>query len=109
MSFGKGVLMVAGQHKGAMLLTILHRAGRMPKAVVYVDDHGRHVHRVSDALARRGVATTVFHYHREDANVKRFRYSDKSAVDRRWKRLRATLDPAAAQEQGARAPAAAAR
>lgn len=90
-SYENGVFMAAGQHKGAMLLTMLHRAKQKPKAVVFVDDHGRHVNRVYDALTRHGVEVTVFHYQREDTNVKRFRYGDKSGVAKRWRRLEKAL------------------
>lgn len=90
-SLDQGVFMVAGQHKGAMLLTALHRAIEPPKAVVFVDDHGRHVHRVYDALARRGIESTVVHYKRLDDRVARFRYSDKTELTARWRRLDAAL------------------
>lgn len=95
-SFANGVFMTAGQHKGAMLLTMLHKADRKPKAVVFIDDHGRHVHRVYDAMVRRGIETTVFHYHREDDNVKRFRYCDKSEVALRWDRLQSSRQDSSA-------------
>ena len=91
-SLANGVFMTAGQHKGAMLLTALHRADKQPQAVVFVDDHGRHVHRVYDALNRRGIEATVIHYRREDDRVARFRYGDKSEVTRRWRRLSAALE-----------------
>lgn len=91
-SFAEGVYMTSGQHKGAMLLTILHRAKRSPKAVVFVDDHGRHVNRVFDTLVRRGIECTAIHYGREDVNVDRFRYSDKSGVTQQWLRLKAALE-----------------
>lgn len=90
-SFENGVFMGAGQHKGAMLIAVLHRALNQPSAVVFVDDHGRHVHRVYDALVRRGIEVTTFHYHREDEHVKRFRYSDKTEIDRRWRRIESAL------------------
>lgn len=91
-SLANGVFMTSGQHKGAMLLTAMHRAERMPKAVVFVDDHGRHVHRVFDALVRRGVETTVVHYRREDDRVASFRYGDKDEVTRRWRRLESAIE-----------------
>ena len=106
-SYGKGIFMSAGQHKGAMLLTVLEKAKVKPKAVVFVDDHGRHVNRVYDALSRRGIESTVFHYHKEDDNVKRFRYSDKSDVARRWGLLQDALGEALSpKEEQAEAPAA---
>ena len=108
-SFENGVFMTAGQHKGVMLLTLLEHAVETPKAVVFVDDHGRHVHRVYDSLARRGIEVTSFHYHREDDNVKRFRYGDKTDVDRRWRRLEVALSdvfsPPAKPPAAAAAPA----
>ena len=106
-SYGKGIFMSAGQHKGAMLLTVIEKTKVKPKAVVFVDDHGRHVNRVYDALSRRGIESTVFHYHKEDDNVKRFRYSDKSDVARRWELLQAALGEALSpKEDKPEAPAA---
>jgi len=90
-SYSQGVYMTAGQHKGAMLLALLAKSEQQFKAVVFVDDHGRHVLRVFDALVRRGVDITAFHYQREDDNVKRFQYSDKKDVTTRWRRLDKTL------------------
>lgn len=91
-SFGEGIFMTAGQHKGAMLVTMLARCPHKFKAVVFVDDHGRHVLRVFDALTRRGLDVTTVHYQREDATVARFRYSDKSEVTRQWRLLDKTLE-----------------
>jgi hypothetical protein len=90
-SYGDGVLMVAGQHKGAMLLVAMKLTGRDYRAVVYVDDHGRHVHRVYDALVRRGIDITSVHYKREDTNVNRFKYGDKWPVTRRWRAIEKAL------------------
>lgn len=90
-SFADGIYMTAGQHKGAMLLALLSKCEQKFEAVVYVDDHGRHVSRVYDALNRRGIATTTYHYKREDTKVKRFQYSDKKSVTRRWMLLDKTL------------------
>ncbi|MEO0529810.1 MAG: DUF2608 domain-containing protein [Planctomycetota bacterium] len=86
-----GVFMTSGQHKGAMLLTAIHRAETKPKAVVFVDDHGRHVQRVYDAMLRRDIDVTVVHYKREDATVARFRYGDKRDVTEKWRRLESAL------------------
>ncbi|TWT48684.1 DUF2608 domain-containing protein [Botrimarina hoheduenensis] len=104
-SFEDGIMMSSGQHKGAMLLTILQHAKQLPQAVVFVDDHGRHVHRIYDALERRGIEISAIHYHREDLNVARFRYGDKTEVDRRWRRLEAALTEALSVPVEAPAPA----
>lgn len=86
-----GIYMVSGQHKGAMLLTALEHLPEQPKAVVYVDDHGRHVHRVYDALVRRGIEVTAIHYRKEDERVDRFRYGDKGEVAEQWLRITSVL------------------
>jgi hypothetical protein len=83
--------MTAGQNKGAMLLTLLHDAGREIDAVVYDDDNIRHVAAVYAAMLGRGKKVTAFHYAREDANVKKFDYGSKKDVDRRWRKLSRVL------------------
>lgn len=90
-SMNNGVFMASGQHKGAMLATVLNRAKQQPKAVVFVDDHGRHVHRVANALSKRDLEATVLHYKLLDDRVERFRYSDKTELTQRWRRLDAAL------------------
>lgn len=105
-SYSEGVYMTAGQHKGAMLLLMLERAVTKPRAVVFVDDHGRHIHRVYDALTRRGIEVSVFHYHREDDNVSRFRYSDKKDVTARWNKLSTALSEVYALPESDSIPAA---
>lgn len=90
-SYADGVLMTSGQHKGAMMLMFMHLAGKPYDAVVYVDDHGRHVSRVFDALARRGLEITTFHYTHEAARVKQFAYGDKEKVTREWRAIDALL------------------
>lgn len=90
-SYVDGVMMVAGQNKGAMLLTLLARTDRDIQAVVYADDHGRHVAGVFSALVCRRIESTIFHYQREDQRVQAFQYGDKNDVTRRWHQLRDTL------------------
>jgi hypothetical protein len=90
-TYEHGVFMTQGQHKGAMLLSLLSRAAHPPKAVVFVDDHGRHIHRVYDACVRHGIEASVFHYHKEDENVEHFRFGDKTEVSQRWRRLESAL------------------
>lgn len=86
-SYADGVLMTSGQHKGAMMLVFLHLVLQEYDAVVYVDDHVRHVSRVYDALSRRGIEVTTFRYTHEDDRVKRFAYGDKSEVTRQWQTI----------------------
>ena len=91
-TYDSGIMMTAGQPKGAMLLSILHHAIPEVDAVVYADDHIRHVAYVFAAVAGRGKEVTAFHYTREEPYVKRFQYGDKADVDRRWRKLNRVLE-----------------
>jgi hypothetical protein len=104
-TYRDGVFMTAGQHKGAMLVALLHRAKQPYKAIVYVDDHNHHVVRVLDALMRRGVDVSGFHYLREENLVDAFRYGDKADVSRQWRRLDRTLKRIFEVEEPAAVPA----
>lgn len=91
-TYEHGILMTAGQHKGAMLLTLLHDARENVDAVVYDDDNIRHVANVYAALLARGIEITAFHYTAEDVNVTKFEYGSKDDVTRRWRKLEQTLE-----------------
>jgi len=91
-TYDGGIMMTAGQPKGAMLLAILHHAEDEIDAIVYADDHIRHVAYVFAAAAGRGIEIEAFHYTREETRVKRFQYGDKGDVDRRWRKLSRTLE-----------------
>lgn len=91
-SYEHGILMTAGQHKGAMLLTLLHDAREDVDAVVYDDDNIRHVANVYAALLARGIEVTAFHYTAEDVNVAKFDYSNKDDVTKKWRKLEQTLE-----------------
>jgi hypothetical protein len=91
-SYDNGIMMTAGQHKGAMLLTMLHDAASDIDAVVYDDDNVRHVANVYAAMLARGKEITAFLYTREEPNVKKFHYGDKKEVDRQWKQVSDVLE-----------------
>jgi hypothetical protein len=91
-SYSNGVFMTAGQHKGMMLLTMLHHADTDIKAVVYADDNPRHVGNVFKAGVDRGLEITSFQYQREDERVRRFKDGDKCDVYCRWKKLNRVLE-----------------
>src|SRR5262249_26269509 len=90
-SYANGIMMVAGQHKGAMLLTLLHRAERDIKAVVHYEDNERNVAMIYSALTNHHIEVTGFHFKGQDDEVKSFEYGDKQDVDRRWRELNDTL------------------
>ena len=91
-SYENGIMMTAGQNKGAMLLTMLHDTRDDFDAVVYDDDNIRHVAFVFGALTGRDREITAFHYTREEANMKEFQYGDKEDVTERWHKLNDVLE-----------------
>jgi hypothetical protein len=91
-TYENGIYMTAGQPKGAMLLAILHYADTDIRAVVYADDHIRHVAYVFAAVAGRGDEISGFHYTREEPRVKKFQYGNKEEVGRRWRKLSRALE-----------------
>jgi hypothetical protein len=91
-SYENGIMMTAGQHKGAMLLTILHDAAADVDAVVYDDDNFMHVANVYAAMLARGKEITAFRYSREEPAMKKFQYGSKKDVDVRWNKLSRVLE-----------------
>jgi hypothetical protein len=82
-----GVFLCSGQHKGG-LLRMLFTLRKLPyKAILFVDDHGKHTQRMQDAWKGRGVELVTYRYARLDDQVKRFGESDKSEVTAQWNKL----------------------
>ncbi len=75
--FEDGVMMVAGQHKGAMLLILMANCSRYFPAVVFVDDSRENVEAVFTALTGRGTDITAFRYGEEDETVRAFTQEQK--------------------------------
>jgi hypothetical protein len=90
--FQSGVFLAAGQHKGAILRAYWKRHGMRHKALLFADDHKKHLDRVKEAFADEKIELKLFRYSRTDAAVERFRKSDKQEVAERWRTLRAALD-----------------
>lgn len=91
-TYEDGIMMTAGQHKGAMLLTLLHDAGDDVDAIVYDDDNIKHVANVYAAVLARGKEISAFHYTREAPNIKKFDYGSKKDVTKRWQKLSSVLE-----------------
>jgi hypothetical protein len=87
-----GVLSVAGQHKGAMLLILLAHCPRFYPAVVFVDDEAENVQRVHTALERRGLDVTAYRYVEEDDVVAAFDGEEKVDASDRLRMLDQTLE-----------------
>ena len=91
-TYSEGIYMTAGQHKGYMLKTLLARSTRASanqpfahfKAIVFVDDHQKHVDRMQEAFAGDSIDLATFRYSREDGNVEKFNKSTKHHVIRDW-------------------------
>jgi hypothetical protein len=90
-TYEHGIMMTAGQPKGAMMLAVLHDAEPDVRAIVYADDHMRHVAYVFAAVSGRDREITAFHYTREEPRVKKFQYGNKEQVGHRWRKLNRVL------------------
>ncbi len=89
-SFQNGVYMTAGQNKGVMLKVLLNRYRKSYKAIVFADDHQRHVDRMQAIMGNLSDVTT-YRYSQIDPQVNAFNASDKSVVVEKWKKLESTL------------------
>ena len=89
-SYNNGIFMTAGQNKGIMLKTLLHKYGARYQSIVFVDDHQRHVDRMQQILGDETDVTT-FRYGGVDAQVASFKASDKEQVSMNWLKLKQTL------------------
>jgi Protein of unknown function (DUF2608) len=103
--YTNGIFMTAGQHKGVMLLTLLHQSDRDIKAIVYVDDNVRHVGSVFSAAVQRNIEITSYQYQHEDTRVQRFAYGDKTAVDEAWQAVKRSLHEVTAAKPQTTEPA----
>lgn len=101
-TYSDGIYMTAGQHKGYMLKTLLARSTKAfvdkPfanfKAIVFVDDHLKHIDRMQDAFAGDSIDLATFRYSREDRNVDKFNKSTKNHVIRDWELLNSFIKTA---------------
>ncbi len=87
-----GIFFGAGQHKGAMLKTLLAKTGFAPCGIVFIDDTPKHTERVWDAFDSTQIDINVIRYGYEDDHVNQFMASDKSEVKRQWSLLKYFLD-----------------
>ena len=91
-SYSNGIMMVAGQHKGVMLKTLLARSPHHFQTIIFVDDHAKHTDRVFNTYKNSDTQIITFRYSREDGNVKRFNTFSKSHVIQQWKKLNSTIN-----------------
>ncbi len=89
-TYSEGIFMTAGQHKGVMLKTLLQRADRTFKGIVFVDDAIKHVENVFHSFKDTSTEIVSFHYTKEALNVDTFNTSDKEKqkTTQEWDSLR---------------------
>jgi Protein of unknown function (DUF2608) len=86
-SYAHGIMMVAGQNKGKMLVALLRQAKHEIKAVVFIDNRAETVAGVFSELAQLGVDVTALQYQHEDRQIQAFQYGTKNEVESRWSQL----------------------
>jgi len=96
--FQSGAYLAAGQHKGAILRALWKRSKERYRALLFADDHSKHVDRVREAFRDGEIDLRLFRYTRMDAAVERFRRSDKAEVTEKWGLLRAAIEGALVAE-----------
>ena len=88
--YANGVMMVSGQHKGAMLRTFLAMTRDGPfNAIVFVDDSKKNVDRVKEAF-KGHPAIEIFHYIRLEEDVEDFAESPtrQKAAEASWVKIK---------------------
>ncbi|WNM63132.1 DUF2608 domain-containing protein [Candidatus Nitrospira neomarina] len=89
-SYAQGVYMTAGQHKGAMLKTILTKSKKNFKGIIFVDDTNQHVENVYDSFKETDIEIVSYLYTQEAEKVKFFEQGDKHNAKTSWKLFRET-------------------
>lgn len=87
-TYHNGIYMTAGQNKGIMLKTLLHKTGTKFKSIVFVDDHLKHTTRMQEILGKGKLDLVTFRYSKMDPQVNKFNQSDKKHVVKGWNVLR---------------------
>lgn len=91
-TYNNGIYMTAGQHKGVMLKTLLHKTNANFRAIIFADDHKKHTDRMSETFKNQGLDLSTFRYSKIDPAVKKFQDNDKSKVNNEWKKLKTTIE-----------------
>jgi len=90
-SYGNGVMMVAGQDKGAMLqLLLASSANDSYRAIVFIDDGKRNVEAVDNAFKDDPRDVQTVYYDRLEADATGFQSNPtrQEAADKSWKAVR---------------------
>jgi hypothetical protein len=90
-TFYNGLYMTSGQHKGVMLKSLLHKYKLKFKAIIFVDDHQKHVDRMYQILGDE-IDLTAFRYTKLDSEVVKFHEASKEEVKKKWEKLSRVLE-----------------
>ena len=84
-----GVYLLAGQHKGDMLMNLLNKSGEpQPAAIIVIDDKDYNLDAYEETAAREGWKLYSFHYTGVRDWVESF---NAEAVDADWQKVRSAL------------------
>jgi hypothetical protein len=83
LSYRKGLLLTAGQHKGIALRSLLHRSTAKIGAILYVDNKEVQLKRVADAFKGRGVEVKPVQYLGMADEDARF-FKSERRLDQAW-------------------------
>jgi hypothetical protein len=92
-SYHQGVLMVAGQNKGQVLLDLIKHLRLGYDRVVLVDDGERHINDMRDAMTSAGIDYRGVHYTRIEKNVDAARERQGIEGWHAWQQLLTTTYP----------------
>lgn len=90
--FEDGVFYGSGQHKGAMLRSLLCKTQANYPVIVFVDDMEKHVDRVLTAYEKYNTKVISMRYGAVDPQVQRFKNSDKREVTKAWLTLKQAFE-----------------
>lgn len=90
--YSEGVFYGEGQHKGAMLRSLLCKMQKTYRAILFVDDSEKNVDHLLQAYNGTSVEVIGLRYGQVDAVVEAFEKSDKRDVIEGWAQLKAVLE-----------------
>ena len=90
--YDAGVFFSAGQNKGIMLKTFLHKVGKSFDAIVFVDDAQNNVDDVWNVYKDSNIDINTYRYSFDDSMKRQFRMSDKHNVIKQWKEFKDSID-----------------
>jgi hypothetical protein len=92
-SYQNGIMMNAGQHKGAMLKILLHKTGTKVKAIVFADDHLKHTVRMQAIFGKMNpIELVTYRYGKIDAAVNAFKKAKKDSVHQAYLNFNNTMN-----------------